>query len=518
MTSCSILFESPEHRTTDESVEAPDFFGDLNLDQVIEAVTAGRQEYNLKPFFYGSLKDVKAVRYRHEVMQDLDGIPLCQGVKAFVQRMREMRARLAQADKLYYRYQKERWFLEAVQLYCDAVKRLVHDLSRVGVRSRGFLAIRDYLTRHAESDPFTSLAAEAQTIKADLSAIHYCVLIRGSAVTVRKYDGEIDYSAEVEKTFEKFKQGAVNDYLVKFSTPPDMNHVEAQILDCVARLYPEVFLRLDAFCAQNRNYVDKTIAAFDREVQFYLAYLEYAAAFKNAGLGFCYPQMSNASKAVYGHGTFDLALAHKLIGENSPVVRNDFYLEGQERVFVVSGPNQGGKTTFARTFGQLHHLAGLGCPVPGTEAKLFLFDRIFTHFEKEETITNLRGKLQDDLVRIHEILRQATSNSIVIMNEIFTSTTLQDATFLSERVMEKVIALDLLCVWVTFIDELASRGAQTVSMVSTVVPDDPAARTYKILRKPADGLAYALSIAEKHRLTYGWLQKRLSMANRGAPG
>jgi DNA mismatch repair protein MutS len=514
MISYSILFESPEHRATEESLEAPDFFGDLNLDQVIDTITAGRQEYNLKPFFYASLKDIEAVRFRHEVMQDLDGTPLFQHITAFAQRMREMRDHLAQADKRYYLYQKERWFLEAVELYCDAVKRLVHDLSRAEVRSRGFLAIREYLTRYAESDRFTSLAAETQTIKADLSAIQYCVLIRGSAVTVRKYDGEVDYSAEVEQTFEKFKQGAVQEYRVKFSTMPDMNHVEAQILDFVARLYPEAFLHLDTFCAENRNFADKTIATFDREIQFYLAYLEYVTTFKNAGLGFCYPQMSNDCKAVCDHDAFDLALAHKLIGEKSSVVCNDFYLEGPERVFVVSGPNQGGKTTFARTFGQLHHLASLGCPVPGTEAKLFLFDRIFAHFEREETITNLRGKLQDDLVRVHEILTQATPNSIVIMNEIFTSTTLQDATFLSERVMERIIELDLLCVWVTFIDELASRGAQTVSMVSTVVPDDPASRTYKIIRKPADGLAYALSIAEKYRLTYGWLKKRLSMVNR----
>jgi DNA mismatch repair protein MutS len=509
MTFYSILFQRTDDNRKAETVEAPDFFVDLNLDQVIDAITTGKEQYRLQVFFYTPLHDIDTITYRHEIMRDLENTALFKHIQAFAQKMRAMRAHLTRAEKLYYKYQKDRWFLEAIQMYCDAVADLARDLSTVRLLSSGFLAFRDYVANYASSDLFTSLQAETKNLLVDLSVVKYCLLIRGNSVKVRKYEAESDYSLDVEETFAKFKQGAVKDYRVKFKNWQEMDHVEAQILDLVARLYPDIFGHLDDYCTRNRNYVDETIGRFDREVQFYVAYLEYMARLKQTGLSFCYPRISATSKEVHTHESFDVALASTLVKEHSQVVCNDFALQGKERIIVVTGPNQGGKTTFARTFGQLHYLASLGCPVPGREAQLFLFDRLFTHFEKEETIKDLRGKLEDDLVRIHRILDQATSNSIVILNEMFNSTTLDDALFLSKKIMEEVLRLDLLCVWVTFIDELASFSEKVVSMASTVVPGNPAQRTFKIVRKPADGLAYALAIAEKYRLTYTSVKERI---------
>jgi len=505
----SILFDMTADDGKRETHEQPEFFRDLNLDQIIEAITIGRQEYNLKPFFHTPLHSVDAIYYRQETMKDLENKYLFESIKSFSEKMRSMRLRLPKAEKHYYKYQKERWVLDAVEVYCDAVNKLVDDLSHMDLKSVGFLDLREYLTNYIKSDHFTSLLAETKQVLADLSSLQYCLIIKGGSFKVRKYESETDYSEEVEATFEKFKQGAVKDYRAKFSDLVGMNHIEAKVLELVAQVYPDVFLSLENYCAKNIDYLDEKIDAFDREVQFYIAYLEYIEKFKRAGLNFCYPQVSDEDKSVYDHGAFDLALAFKLINDNAAIVQNDFYLKGKERIIVVSGPNQGGKTTFARTFGQLHYMASLGCPVPGRNARLFLSDRLFTHFEKEEDIRNLRGKLQDDLVRIHDILNLATTNSIILINEMFTSTTLQDAVSLGKKILKQINELDLPCVFVTFIDELSTLSEKTVSMVSTVVPDNPTLRTFKIVRRPADGLSYALSIAEKYRLTYESLKERI---------
>jgi DNA mismatch repair protein MutS len=506
----SILVDRPEHDPPDAQREAPSVLADLHLDRALEWMTAGREEYRLEPFFHARLRDADAVRYRHEVLRDLEAPALFERVRAFAERMRTMRSQLAHTEELHYRYQKERWFLDAVATYCQAVQSLADDLAGLDLRSRGWRSFRDDLGGYTRSEAFRSLAADTQAVQNGLAGVHYSLHIKGDRVTVDRYQGEPDYSAEVQQTFARFQQGAVKSYRVRFPAFLEMNHVEAWILDLVAQLYPDAFEALDRHYARHQGYLDETVARFDREIQFYLAYLELIAPLKAAGLRFCHPEVSAAAEETHAADAFDLALAVKLVRERSAVVANDFALRDPQRILVVTGPNQGGKTTFARMFGQLHYLASLGLPVPGSHARLLLADRLFTHFEREEDIRTLSGKLEDELLRIRDILQRATGDSVLVMNESFASTTLHDALFLGTEVLRQLIELGVRCVYVTFLDELASLGEATVSMVATVDPDNPAMRTYKVERRPADGLAYAAAVAEQYGLTYASLKRRLA--------
>ncbi len=505
----SLLLAPLWHDTGPRKTQDYSFTTDLNLDQVIRTIAGDREEHNLiASTLLQHLDDVDTINYRQEVFRDLEDKNLLEGLRTVSVEFSRVRMHLKQLETMPDKYQRQGWCLDAAAIYCNATTSLAATLDSAQPSSRAFQNARRFLASYIASSDFAALQTDTGAQKATLAGIRYCVRIRDGRVDVSRYGEQPDYSAEILKTFEPFRQKTARDYLVKYPPWAGMNTVGSRILKLVARLFTEEFAGLDEYCNKHGKFVDETLVLFDRELQFYLAYIDYIAPVRAAGLSFCYPGVST-SREIFATETFDLALARKLVLDGTPVILNDFSLAGSERVILVSGPNQGGKTTFARTFGQLHHLATVGCPVPGTTAQLHLYDRLFTHFAREEELTSLRGKLEDDLVRIREVLLEATTDSIVIVNEIFTSTTLSDARFLGQKVLEKIVDLGLLCVYVTFVDELAAVSTSIVSMVSTIVPEDPSTRTYKLVRQPADGLAYALAIAEKYHVNYDNLKRRL---------
>ncbi len=402
----SILFMNEDDKVRAKNTQMPEFFKDLNLDQIVDAITSKKKEYDLKSYFYVKLEDIDSIKYRQEVMQDLENEELFENLRKFEDEMHTMKECFDQSDKSSYKYQKERWFLDGVKIYCDAVVELEKALS-IELNSRGFTSFHNFLKDYVNSDDFKSLAFQSMKLKDELSQIRYTLFVKGNTIKVRKYESQKNYSQEIEEIFEKFRQGSVKNYSVKFNEFPDMNHVEAKILDFVAMLYPDVFDELDRYYVSNVNFMNEVISEFVKEILFYISYLEYISQFKRIGLEFCIPQMTQ-KKEIYASRTFDLALA-----------------------------------------------------------------------------------------------------SLIIINEMFSSTTIEDALFLSKKVMDVIYDLDILTVWVTFIDEIASMNEKVVSMVSNVDPANPSVRTYKILRKPAEGLSYALSIAEKYNLTYKSLKERI---------
>ncbi len=494
-----------------ERAPPPDCFMDLHLDQIVASFVAGREEYELGTYFHTPLPDVAAIEYRHEVFRDMHDARIWDCLRTFASDMRAMRKQLRIAGELTNPLQSQRCFLDACALYCDAVVRLDKDLAAAAPRSRGLTEIARFLSECAGSVTFTQMRRSVADLQAGFRAILYRVFIDGDRITISQYQGETDYGATAERIFEKFRRdGDVGGYEFPVSGEVRMNQIEEVVLDRVARLNSPIFAALAQYCESYREFLDPTIRRFDREIQFYMAFRERAQALAASNVEFCLPSVERGMRDVVIRRLFDISLANKLVKEGRRIVCNDLQFRFPERAALVSGANQGGKTTYARGIGQVLYFAAIGCPVPAAEARVPLFDRLFTHFEREEDVLEGTSKLEADLTRIRRIVTQVTAESVVIMNETFGSTTLADGLFLGKEILARLLRSTALCVWVTFFDELTTIADTIVSMVSTVDERDPEKRTFEVVRKPSDGMAYADAIARKYRLTYEDLLERIA--------
>jgi hypothetical protein len=524
----SILFPTKEQYDQPRQREKPDYFKDLNLDQIFTTIlmtdkdfwVKGQGNTVLESVFNTPLKDPDIIRYRQAVLSELedDGLRgLISGFAGAVNGVDNVsglvHASMTSMESWRDNYLTRGKLIDCAERYCEALTMLSDALPGLTLRSEGLRAFGAYLVSYVASEAFTAMCGQARRLREKIAAVEICLLIKNETVRVRPYEGQADLARDIRTAFSKFcpDSGEWEDRLRIPEAPPDI-HMEITLLNMAARLYKDVFAELDAFCAQYYNFADTTILRFAREITFYLSWLEFIAPLREGGLKFCYPKLGDGSEDLYSRGGFDLSLAYRN-GRRGEIVPNDFALRTPERIIVVTGPNQGGKTTFARAFGQMHYLASLGLCVPGREASLYLFDTILTHFEREEDITMESGKLQEDLTRLRQLLEKATPRSVIIINEIFASTTLADAVTLGGRMMDALADLGAPAVVVTFLDELAGHGPETVSMMSIVSESDPAERTFKIMRKPPDGLAYAVHLARKYGLTYEQLSEEYHHEN-----
>jgi hypothetical protein len=457
------------------------------------------------------MRDPDAVAFRHEVFRDLEVPRLREAMADFAQQMRVVRDQLRHAGTIVHPLERQRWQLEAANDYQHAVVAAADTLEVALPTSRGLDGFRDGLREYVGTDGFTTLVADTTRMLAELDGVTYRMRIGENRVTVARPNGETDYGAEVVATFARFRRSAVPTPLrVDVFRTNDLNPVEVGILERVARLNPDVFQALDAFTLRHGSFLDPDIANVAGEMPFYLGWLDLIRPLQDAGLPFCYPDVSTSDVGFAATGLFDLALALRRVPPGDGIVGNDLALSGDERLVVITGPNQSGKTSFARALGQLHHLAAIGVPVPGSAARVGLGDAVHTLFARAEDPTDLTGRLEAELTRARVIVDALQPGSVVIMNESFASTTTDDALALNRALIREMTERGATTVVVTFLGELAGDDPSTASLTGVMDPHDPGRPTYRLERRPPDPIAHARAIADAHALGYDAVRDRVA--------
>jgi DNA mismatch repair ATPase MutS len=205
-------------------------------------------------------------------------------------------------------------------------------------------------------------------------------------------------------------------------------------------------------------------------------------------------------------------------------VANDSSFDAEGRIFILTGPNRGGKTTYTRAVGLAAIMAQAGLPVPAAYAQISPADAIFTLFPAAEQAQTGMGRLDEEAARLAAIFRRATGHSLVLINEPLGSTSPREAVAIAHDVLCGLRMLGVRGILVTHLHDLARRAEEInaavggPSQVATLVAGaegspaagaDHADRTYRIARGLPDGRSYAADIAMAHGLHLDQIQRTI---------
>lgn len=493
---------------------------DLNLDRMFYELAIGNHREAVMKVLQTPLTSRQEIEYRQQIFQDLEQKELFCGIESFCKSMDQVDHQINSSKRLVYDEQRSSLYLNIVNQYCNGVDEFYRVMNSYPIKSQGLQAFLTCLNRYVESDTYQMLRSESRELVAEAAKIRYHLTFEEYAVVISKSTATEGYSQELLDLFHEFLPTSNRKgHCKRFEADINMNEIELRILQSVKKMFPEIFVQILNFEKENQTFQEKEIECFREEIQFYLNYLNYIAPIQRKGYDFCYPEVSDHSTENEIQQGFDLLLAQKLVKEEKQVVANDFQCKEGERVFLVTGPNQGGKTTFSRMVGQILYLSTLGVPVAAKKVNVVLCQGVFTHFEHEEVAYNDRGKLQEELIRMHDIFDLMPENSLVIINEMLSSTSYWDAVVIGEKMIQKLMERQCISIFVTFVDELAQiKDENKVISLTSQIDEDGCNRTFRIRRGEADGQVYAKSLADQYELSYDKLRERLKMNTNDGEG
>ena len=219
--------------------------------------------------------------------------------------------------------------------------------------------------------------------------------------------------------------------------------------------------------------------------------------------------------AFRAKGIYNPEVALKI---DDPIVPNDLIFDENATIYVLTGPNRGGKSVITCACGLTQVMAQLGLFVPAEHAVISPVDGIFTHFPTGADDTIDKGRLGEECARLVEILDAITDQSLVLLDESLSSTGSYEASYIAAEILSGLSHVGCHCIFATHLHELAAeidhinartRAAGGAPIDTLVAGIEEGRRSFCITRAKPDGKSYARDIAEKYGLTYDNIVKKL---------
>jgi len=463
---------------------------DLRIEELINDILGNDKNQFLIDVFKEPLTDKDVIVFRQRIFNDLMDEKIYSVIKNFVYEIKEFNKLMDLEAKTYEEF-KYGFHLDAALMYIKALETTLNLIRNLNINSEGIGYFVDYLEKLIHSDKFQALKKIAYEAKASRDKIKIRISINGDKIRITEEENGEDLSSKIDQLFSRFKGQQVGG--LNFSNHYEkITHIHAEILEGIYRIFKEEFSVIKKLKEEFPDIIDEGINSFANEFEFYLKYIEYMKGIQSNGYRFSIPQFTEDG-SIYIKEFYNLLLAKK-----RKAVTNNIHTSGDKRVFIITGMNGGGKTTFAITFGQLVFLASIGVPVPAEEAKIPLLPNIMTAFPIEEDRLESLSRLEEDIVRIHDILKTADDKTLIIVNELFSATTSDEGFELAKRFINKVISKGSYLVYVTFITKIATLE-KVISLVAQIQDEKP---TYRFIEGSPLSKYMAIQIASKHRLIY----------------
>ncbi len=493
--------------------EVPDFFKDLQLDYLMERILEQSKGYKVHPYFYTFPGSKELIVYRQQVVKDMESEELCTVVRSFCRRLAESRIIYNLSLESKGEVASATYHLQAAILYWEALLKLEDELQKLrdSLSSEGMRQLSVYITKEITGQ--RELGFEEELMKANkfFSELSFSLAMDSDKLMVTEQAKEPlkNYFEELALLLGQKPEPTHLAMVDIFPDPLEISYLENMLVDLLKKSRPQVFQEIRSFKNKYPKLYSPVLLQFEEEVQFYLCFQKFKTRTRGMGYSMCVPEISK--EKFTGKEVYDIALLWKQESNNYAVVSNNFTMGETPSFFVVTGPNQGGKTTFARSMGQAVYFTLMGLSANAESLCLPMFKGISTHFEAEETLQSNSGKLKEEINRLIPMMaRIQNRNHFVILNELFTTATTHDAMIMGRKVMESFLDRDCYGIYVTHIQELAEETEQIISLVAQLEPGEETKRTYRMLPMKAQGYGYSDALVKKFNLQYEDIVRRLS--------